>query len=79
MTMSVSLGEDQPPMLGLGTILGLVPQLVVDGVALTKVEIEQCGRKIENRTILILHSRNSLYRLENYTGENHKRYIKWQV
>ena len=39
-TMSVSLGEEKPPLLGLDTILGMTPQLVVDGVPLSREEIE---------------------------------------
>ena len=35
-TMSVSLGEEKPPLLGLDTILGMTPQLVVDGVPLSR-------------------------------------------
>lgn len=38
-TMSVSLGEEKPPLLGLDTILGMTPQLVVDGVPLSREEI----------------------------------------
>ncbi|MGN0142752.1 MAG: DEAD/DEAH box helicase [Roseburia sp.] len=39
-TMSVSLGEEKPPLLGLDTILSMTPQLVVDGVPLSRDEIE---------------------------------------
>ena len=39
-TMSVSLGEEKPPLLGLGTILSMTPQLAVDGVPLSRDEIE---------------------------------------
>lgn len=39
-TMSVSLGEEKPPLLGLDTILGMTPQLVVDGLPLSREEIE---------------------------------------
>lgn len=39
-SVSVNLGEERPPMLGLNTILGMKPQLMVDGVPLTREEIE---------------------------------------
>ena len=38
-TMSVNLGEEKPTLLGLDTILGMTPQLVVDGVPLSREEI----------------------------------------
>lgn len=39
-SMSVSLGEEKPSMLGFDTLLSMQPKLMVDGVALTKKDIE---------------------------------------
>lgn len=39
-SMSVSLGDEKPSMLGFGTLLSMQPKLMVDGVALTKRDIE---------------------------------------
>lgn len=39
-SMSVSLGEEKPSMLGFDTLLSMRPKLMVDGVALTKKDIE---------------------------------------
>lgn len=50
--MSVNLGEDRPPMVGLETILGMVPQLVVDGVPLMKEEIEELLHQTEGLAFL---------------------------
>ena len=76
-TMSVNLGEDKPSMLGLGTILGMVPQLVVDGVALTREEIEQLLHQTEGLAFLkgkwieVDHAKlqKLLDDMENYKGE----------
>ena len=51
-SLSVNLGEEQPPLLGLSTILGMVPQLVVDGVALTREEVETLLHQTEGLAFL---------------------------
>ncbi|MBR5376400.1 MAG: DEAD/DEAH box helicase [Lachnospiraceae bacterium] len=38
--MDVKIGQDKAPLMGLDTMVAMVPQLVVDGVPLTKAEIE---------------------------------------
>lgn len=76
-TMSVNLGEDKPAMLGLGTILGMVPQLTVDGVELTRREIEQLLGQTEGlaflkgRWVEVDHSKlqQLLDEMENHQGE----------
>lgn len=76
-SMSVNLGEDRPPMMGLDTILGMVPQLVVDGVPLTKGEIEELLHQTEGLAFLkgkwieVDHEklRKLLDEMENYHGD----------
>lgn len=76
-SMSVNLGEEKPPMLGLDTILGMVPQLVVDGVPLTRREIETLLRQTEGLAFLkgkwveVNHAKlqKLLEEMENYRGE----------
>lgn len=76
-SMSVNLGEEKPSMLGLGTILGMVPQLVIDGVPLTKKEIEQLLGQTEGLAFLkgkwieVDHAKlqKLLDDMENYQGE----------
>lgn len=51
-TMSVNLGEEKPPLLGLDTILGMTPQLVVDGVPLSHSEIETLLHQTEGLAFL---------------------------
>lgn len=74
--MSVNLGEDRPPMLGLETILGMTPQLVVDGVPLTREEIETLLKQTEGlaflkgKWIAVDHARlqKLLEEMESYRG-----------
>ncbi len=76
-SMSVNLGEDKPPMLGLDTILGVVPQLVVDGVPLTREEIEKllCQTEglafLKGKWIAVDHAklRKLLEEIAHYQGE----------
>lgn len=76
-SMSVNLGEDRPPMVGLETILGMVPQLVVDGVPLMKEEIEELLHQTEGLAFLkgkwieVDHAklRKLLDEMENYHGD----------
>ncbi len=51
-TLSVNLGEEKPPLLGLDTILGMTPQLVVDGVPLSSDEIEALLQQTEGLAFL---------------------------
>ena len=51
-SLSVNLGEDKPSMMGLDTILGMVPQLVIDGVPLTPKEIEKLLHQTEGLAFL---------------------------
>lgn len=46
-TLTVKLGEERPAMLGLNSLLSTAPSLTVDGVPLTKEEIEQLLRQTE--------------------------------
>ena len=50
-TMSVNLGEEKPPLLGLDTILGMTPQLVVDGMPLSRDEIETLLHQTEGLAV----------------------------
>ena len=51
-SLSVNLGEDKPSMMGLDTILEMVPQLVIDGVPLTTEEIEKLLYQTEGLAFL---------------------------
>lgn len=51
-SMSVNLGEEKPTMMGLDTILGMVPQLTVGGTALTREEIEALLHQTEGLAFL---------------------------
>ena len=44
--MNVKIGQDKAPMLGMDTMLSMVPELVVDGMPLTKEEIRHEDRNI---------------------------------
>ncbi len=75
--MSVKLGEEKPPMLGLSTILGMTPQLEVDGVPLSRAEIETLLRQTEGlaflkgKWIAVDHARlqRLLDEMEKYRGD----------
>lgn len=76
-SMAVKLGEEKPALLGLGTILGMIPQLVVDGVPLTAQEVEQLLQQTEGLAFLkgkwveVDHARlkKLLDEMEDYQGE----------
>lgn len=51
-SMSVQLGEEKPSMLGLETILGMKPQLMADGVPLSRREIEDLLKQTEGLAFL---------------------------
>ncbi len=76
-SMSVNLGEEKPPMLGLETILGMTPQLTVDGTALTREEIEMLMNQTEGLAFLkgkwveVSHDKlkKLLDEMEDYQGE----------
>ena len=51
-SMSVQLGEERPALLGMDAILQMVPQLTVDGVPLTKDEIEALLSQTEGLAFL---------------------------
>lgn len=75
-TMSVSLGEEKPPLLGLDTILSMTPQLVVDGVPLSRDEIETLLQQtdglafLKGKWIAVDHARlqRLLDDMENHRG-----------
>lgn len=75
-TMSVSLGEEKPPLLGLDTILGMTPQLVVDGVSLSREEITNLLQQtdglafLKGKWIAVDHARlqRLLDDMEKYRG-----------
>ncbi len=76
-SMTVNIGEEKPPMVGLDAILNMVPQLSVDGVALSKDEIETLLRQTEGLAFLkgkwieVDHARlqRLLEDMEQYRGE----------
>lgn len=76
-SMSVRLGEEKPSLLGLETILTMKPSLVVDGVPLTKREIQMLLSETEGlaflkgRWIEVDHARleKLLQEMEEYQGE----------
>ena len=75
-SMSVNLGEDRPPFLGMDTILRMTPQLVVDGVPLDRSEIETllCQTEglafLKGKWIAVDHARlqRLLEDMEKYEG-----------
>jgi len=50
--MTISIGEEQPSLLGFDSILSTVPHLEVDGVQLTEEEIEMLLRQTEGLAFL---------------------------
>lgn len=51
-TSAVNISEEKPSLLGLDTILHLVPQLMVDGVLLTQEEVENLLHQTEGLAFL---------------------------
>ena len=51
-SLSVSMGDDKPSYLGLETLIGLKPSLVVDGVSLTEDEIRVLLQQSEGLAML---------------------------
>lgn len=51
-SMTINLGEEKPSMLGLDTILNMVPQLVIDGVPLSREEVEKLLDQTEGLAFL---------------------------
>lgn len=76
-SMMVNLGEKKPSLLGMNTVLNTVPQLTVDGIPLTKDEIEALLAQTEGLALLkgkwieINHNRlkKLLEDMEQYNGE----------
>ena len=76
-SMQVKLGEDKPAMLGAVSIVSMVPALVVDGVPLTKREVEMLLKQTEGLALLkgkwveVNHERllRMLDEMEQYDGE----------
>lgn len=76
-SMAVNIGEEKPAMAGLDTILNMVPQLSVDGIPLTREEIETLLRQTEGLAFLkgkwieVNHARleRLLAEMEQYRGE----------
>ena len=75
--MTVNLGEKKPSLLGRDTVLNMVPQLTVDGIPLTKGEIEALLAQTEGLAFLkgkwieINHNRlkKLLEDMDQYNGE----------
>lgn len=51
-SMSVSMGEERPSMLGFETLISMRPKLMVDGVALTREDIEMLLAQTEGLAFL---------------------------
>ncbi len=76
-SMAVKLGEDKPPLLGMDAILSMVPELMADGVPLTREEVEQLLRQTEGLAFLkgkwveVNHAKLAalLEEMEKYRGE----------
>ena len=76
-SMTVSIGEDKPPLLGMESILSMKPQLTVDGVPLSREEVEQLLAQTEGlawlkgKWIEVDHARLQmlLKEMEEYDGE----------
>lgn len=75
--LSVKLGEEKPALLGLGSLLGTVPSLTVDGMPLTVEEVQQLLRQTEGLAFLkgkwieVDHARlqSLLAQMERHRGE----------
>lgn len=75
--LSVKIGEEKPPMVGMDAILSMVPQLCVDGVALTESEIEQLLAQtnglafLKGKWVEVDHERLHRYleQMQQYEGE----------
>jgi non-specific serine/threonine protein kinase len=76
-SMAVKLGEEKPSLLGMDTMLGMVPQLEVDGVPLSREDIQMLMAQTEGLALLkgkwveADHERlkRLLEELENYGGD----------
>ncbi len=76
-SMTVNIGEEKPPVVGLDAILSMVPQLSVDGVELSQSEIETLLKQTEGLAFLkgkwveVNHARLQmlLEEMEQYRGE----------
>ena len=76
-SLTVSIGDDKPPLLGMESILSMRPQLTVDGVPLSREEIEQLLAQTEGLALLkgkwieVDHARLRmlLEEMEEYRGE----------
>lgn len=76
-TMSVNLGEEKSALLGLDTILTMRPELGVDGIPLSKKEVEELLMQTEGLALLkgkwieVNHAklRALIAEMENYQGE----------
>ena len=74
--MNVNIGQDKTVMLGLDTMVSMVPELVVDGIPLTKAEIEVLLEQtdglafLKGRWIEVDHARLSemLKAMDEYEG-----------
>ncbi len=77
MHMNIRLGEEQPSMFGFDALIGLVPELLVDGEPLTKEEIRQLLAQTEGLTylkgkwVVLDHARLEalLKQMEKYEGQ----------
>lgn len=75
-SMTVNLGEEKPVFLGMDTVLGMRPELTVDGVPLSREEIESLLGQTEGLALLkgkwveVDHAKlkKLLEEMENYQG-----------
>ena len=51
-SVTVKIGEDEPPLLGLGSLLSMVPSLTIDGVPLTREDIELLLKQTEGLSFI---------------------------
>ena len=76
-SMSISMGDDKPTYLGLETLIGLKPSLMVDGVMLTEDEIRMLLQQaeglamIKGKWVVVNHEKlkELLKKVQNLGGE----------
>ena len=54
-SMSVSMGEDKPTMLGANTLISMAPRLMVDGVPLTDTDIRTLLAQTDGLALSLIH------------------------
>ncbi len=76
-TMQVNLGDSRPALCGFDSLIAMKPELVVDGVPLTKADINRLLKQSEGLALLkgrwieVNHRRleSLMERMENYQGQ----------